>query len=111
MPSSFRKSSNLEPVRGLRFATLPLLEAFLRQLDIFIRCLLCLLDKPMQQHHLPALNREQCPRDTIGQRCSNLPDGSSQVIDTRFADRPLELNVSNVLANRLALILRKTLQP
>ena len=65
----------------------------------------------MQQHHLPALDREQCPRDTIGQRRPNLPDGSSQVIDARFADRPLELNISNVLADRLALILRKTLQP
>src|ERR1700686_4264856 len=109
MPSSFRKSSNLEPVRGLRFATLPLLEAFLRQLDIVIRCLLCLLDEPMEQHHLPALDREEGPRDTIGQRRPNLPDGSSQVIDARFADRPLELNVSNALADRLALILRKTL--
>src|SRR5208283_1840505 len=76
MPSSFRKSSNLEPVRGLRFATLPLLEAFLRQLDIGIRCLLCLLDESMEQHHLSALDREQCPPDTIDQRCSNLPDGS-----------------------------------
>src|SRR5713101_2564737 len=103
MPSSFRKSSNLEPVRELRFATLPLLEAFLRQLDIVIRCLLCLLDEPMQQYHLPALDREQCPRDTLGQRCSNLLDGSSYVIDARFADRPLELNVSNLLADRLAL--------
>src|SRR5271157_5622414 len=111
MPSSFRKSSSLEPVRGLRFATLPLLEAFLRQLDIGIRCLLCLLDEPMEQHHLSALDREQCAADTIDQRCSNLPDGSPQVIDVRFADRPLELNVSNVLADRLALILRKTLQP
>jgi hypothetical protein len=63
----------------------------------------------MQQHHLPALDCEQCPRDTIGQRCSNLPDDSSQVIDARFADRPLELNISNVLADRLALILRKIL--
>src|SRR5512132_1476059 len=60
--SSFRKSSNLEPVRGLRFATLPLLEAFLSQLDIVVRCLLRLLDERMKQHHLPALNREECPR-------------------------------------------------
>jgi hypothetical protein len=63
----------------------------------------------MQEYHVPALDREQYPRDTIGQRCSNLPDGSSQVIDARFADWPLELNVSNILADRLALILRKTL--
>src|SRR5260370_9584731 len=109
MPSSFRKSSNLEPVRGLRFATLPLLEAFLRQLDIVIRCLLRLLDEPMQHHPLPALDREECPRDAIAQRRPNLPDGSSQLIDARFADRPLELNVGNVLADGLALILRKTL--
>src|SRR5258706_2741719 len=49
MPSSFRKSSNLEPVRGLRFATLPLLETFLCQLDIVIRCLPCLLDQFARQ--------------------------------------------------------------
>ena len=65
----------------------------------------------MQQHHLPALDREECPCDSIGQRRANLPDGSSQVIDPRFADRPLELNISDVLADRLALILRKTLWP
>jgi transposase InsO family protein len=76
---------------GLRFATLPLLEAFLCQSDIFNGCLLGLLDEPMQQHHLPALDCEQCPRDTMGQRRPNLPDGSSQVIDTRLAYRPLEL--------------------
>src|ERR1700676_2347358 len=105
MPSSFRKSSNLEPVRGLRFATLPLLEAFLCQLDIGIGCPLCLLDESMQQHHLPALDREQCPCDTTGQRRPNFPDRSSQVVDARFAYRPLKLNVSNVLADRLALIL------
>jgi len=33
------------------------------------------------------------------------------MIDARFADRPLELNVGNVFADRLALILRKILQP
>jgi hypothetical protein len=33
------------------------------------------------------------------------------VIDARFSDRPPELNVSNVLADCLALILRKILQP
>src|SRR5437867_12087364 len=109
MPSSFRKSSNLDPVRGLRFAMLPLLEAFLRQLDIGIRCLLGLLDEPVKQHHLPALDREECPRDTIRQRHPNLPDRSSQMINARFADRPLELNLGNVLADHLALILRKIL--
>ena len=65
----------------------------------------------MQQYHLPALDREQCPRDTIGQRRPNLPDGSSQVIDARLADRPLELNVSDILPDRPALILQQTLEP
>jgi hypothetical protein len=63
----------------------------------------------MEQHHLPTFDCEEGPRDTIGQRRPNLPDRSSQMVDARFADRPLELNVSNVLADRLTLILRKTL--
>src|SRR6266700_4855691 len=93
MPSSFRKSSSLEPACTLRFATLPLLEAFQRQRNVRIGCALRFLDEPVKQYHLPPFDREQRSCDPIVQRRPNFPHCLAQVIDTRLADRPFELNV------------------
>jgi hypothetical protein len=70
---------------------------------------LCFLDEPVKQYHLPTFNREQRSCDPIVQRRPNFPNRAAQVIDTRLADRPFELNVCNVFANSLSLLLRETL--
>ena len=71
-PSSFRKSSSLELVCTLRFATLPLLEAFQRQLNVRIGRVLRFLDEPMKQYHPPTFDREERSCDSIVQRRPNL---------------------------------------
>ena len=51
---------------------MPLLKTFFRQIDIHCRGLLRFLDEAMQQDHLPALYREEGPRDPVVQGRSHL---------------------------------------
>jgi hypothetical protein len=88
---------------------LPLLEAFQRQLDVRIRRVLRFLDESVEQYHLPSFNREERSCNSIVQRRPNFPNRSPQMIDTRLADRPFELNVGNVLANGFSLLLAEAL--
>jgi len=88
---------------------LPLLEAFLCQFDIVVWRPLRLLDEAVKQDHLRTIDREERSRNASTQIRAHFPNGTTQVIDTRLANRPLELNVCNVLADCLSLILGKAL--
>jgi hypothetical protein len=95
----------------LPFAILPLLESLLCQVNVTVGCSLRLLDETVKQQHLVAGYREQGPRDSVTEGGADFPNSAAQVIDPRLADRPFELNVGNVFADRLSLVLRQRLQP
>src|SRR3989344_1824929 len=111
MPSSFRKSSKREPVWGLRFAMSPLLKAFYCEFDFLAGGTLRLLDETVQQYHLPMRYGKQRARDAVIKRRAHFPDRSSQMVDAGFPDRPLELHISDILADRLPVRLGQSFQP
>src|SRR5947208_14688783 len=66
----------------------------------------------MQQHHLAVLLAEQHPRDTaLRERAAHFPQSPAQWPAQRHADRPSKLDVLNVLADDLAVVVRKAVEP
>jgi len=77
-----------------------------RQIQILVRCLLCLLDESMQQDHPAQLvDIEKHPRDSVlSQVRSHFKDAVSQWPASRHPDGPAELHCLDVLPDALAIL-------
>jgi len=81
----------------------PLLESFLGKIDVFSTGLLRFLDEAMQKDHGSPFDGEKRAHDPVAERSTDLPDRTAEVIHARLADRPLVLDIGNILADCLAL--------
>ena len=94
-----------------RTSRLDLLPALLRQRHIFGCCLLRGLDETMEKIHRTAFNRKDHARYPVGQLRSHFPQVTLQVLHQGHAQRPAELHRFDVVANHLAIKLRKLVKP